>query len=56
MQYHLEWYLEAHLDLIQHLLESTYVDDLVMGANTEDEAFDLYTQEKQISGLTQGNS
>ena len=48
IKYHLPHYLESHPDLIQGLLRSTYVDDIITGASSEDEAFDLYTQSKEI--------
>ena len=48
IKYHLEQHLDSHPDLIQSLLRSTYVDDIITGASSEDEAFDLYTQSKEI--------
>ena len=51
IKFHLEQYLESHPNLIEHLLHLTYVDDIT-GTNSEDEAFDLYTQAKEI--LRQG--
>ncbi len=48
IRHHLEQYLTAHPMLIQRLLESTYVDDIVTGAATEGEAFEIYTQAKGI--------
>lgn len=48
IRYHLEQYLDSHPDLIRCLLQSTYVDDVIAGAASEDEAFDLYTQAKEI--------
>ena len=48
VKYHLEPYLDSHPDLIHSLLHSTYVDDIITGASSEDEAFDLYTQSKEI--------
>ncbi len=48
IKYHLEQYLDSHPDLIRRLLQSTYVDDVITGATSEDEAFDLYVQAKEI--------
>ena len=48
IKYHLEQYLESYRDTIRCLLQSTYVDDVITGAASEDEAFDLYTQAKEI--------
>ena len=48
IKFHLERYAESLPALIQRLLESTYVDDIVAGATTEDEAFDLYVQSNKI--------
>ena len=46
--YHLEQYLDSSLDTIRRLLQSTYVDDVITGAATVGEAFDLYIQVKEI--------
>lgn len=48
IKYHLEQYLESHPDTIRSLLQSTYVKDVIAGPASEDEAFDLYTQAKEI--------
>ena len=37
-----------HPDLVQKLINSFYVDDVVTGAATEEEAFQLYTDSKKI--------
>ena len=44
IKYHLEEFRETHPELVHQLLISTYVDDIVSGANTGDEAFDLYVK------------
>lgn len=41
----LRWYLE---NITQPLLQSLYVDDVINGANTEAEAFELFEQPKKI--------
>jgi len=48
IRFHLEKYQETNETLVHQLLRSTYVDDIIAGGQTEDEAFDLYTQSKQI--------
>lgn len=48
LKYHLEKYAATQPDTIRRLLDSTYVDDIVTGADTEDDAFELYSQSKSI--------
>ena len=48
IRFHLEKYLETSEGLVQHLLRSTYVDDVITGGPTEDEAFNLYIASKKI--------
>ena len=48
IRFHLEKYLETSEGLVQHLLCSTYVDDIISGGPAEDEAFNLYTASKKI--------
>ena len=48
MCFHLEKYLETSEGLVQHLLRSTCVDDIISSGPTEDEAFNLYTASKKI--------
>lgn len=48
IKYHLEQYLDSYPDTVRRLLQSTYVDDVIAGVPSEDEAFDLYTQAKKI--------
>ena len=48
IRFHLEKYLETSEGLVRHLLRSTYVDDIISGGPTEDEAFNLYTASKKI--------
>ena len=38
----------SHKAVVERLLQSTYVDDIVSGADSEDEAFELYTQAKEL--------
>ena len=46
--YHLEAHLENHPFIVERLLKSFYVDDVITGAPTEDEAFSLYQMAKEI--------
>ena len=44
----LENFLETNETLVRLLLNSTYVDNIVMGANTEEAPFDLAVQSKAL--------
>ena len=48
VRHHLQKYATSHPALVQRLLQSMYVDDIITGANTEDEAFQLYEQSKRL--------
>ena len=48
IRHHLEQFLSSHADVVQNLLRSTYVDDIVTGAESDDQAFNLYTDAKEI--------
>ena len=48
IKYHLERFRRTHADLVENLLRSTYVDDIVTGADSEEQAFELYTDAKGI--------
>ena len=48
IRYHLEQYRDSHPELIERLIDSFYVDDIVTGASTEEEAFQLYADSKKI--------
>jgi len=48
IRFHLEKYLETSEGLVRHLLRSTYVDNILSGGPTKDEAFSLYTASKKI--------
>ena len=45
---YLEGYLKTNEVHVRRLLCSTYVDDIITGGETEEEAFKLYVQSKQI--------
>ena len=48
IKYHLERFLGTNEAVVRCLLNSTYVDDIVMSADTDEAAFELYTQSKDI--------
>ena len=48
IKYHLEQCLDSYPDLVPNMIESTYVDDIVTGASSEDEAFRLYSEAKDL--------
>lgn len=50
IRYHLEAHLESHPVVVERLLNSFYVDDVITGASTEGEAFSLYQASKEILG------
>lgn len=48
VKYHLESFRGTNKTVVEKLLKSTYVDDIISGADNIDEAFELYTQAKEI--------
>ena len=48
VKYHLERFLNSNAATVKRLLQSTYVDDIISGADSDEEAFELYTQAKEI--------
>ena len=40
--------MESHHSVVEHLLHSTHVDDIISGPNSEDEAFEFYAQAKEL--------
>ena len=48
VKYHLESFRGTHETTVEKLLESTYVDDVITGADSIGEAFELYSQAKEI--------
>eukprot|EP00731_Ephydatia_muelleri_P014947 Em0008g667a len=50
IRFHLEKYLDTDENLVRRLLCSTYVDDIIAGGHTEDEAFDLFAKSKRVFG------
>ena len=47
MLHRLDRYSTTHPDLVHRLLQSTYVDDIATGAETEEEALELYEKSKK---------
>ena len=48
IHYHLTLNLESQKTLVNKLLRSFYVDDVITGAHTVDEAYLLYTESKEL--------
>ena len=48
MRYHIERFLDRHETVVKRLSQSTYVDDIVTGADSIEEAFEPYKQAKDI--------
>ena len=42
IKYHLQQSQDTHPDLVPKLIQSTYVDDIITGANSDDECYHLY--------------
>ena len=48
LQHHLTQYLNSYLGLVETLTKSMYVDDVISGAQSEKEAYQLYFTAKKI--------
>ena len=48
IQYHLQKHLSSQPDILQKLSDSFYVDDVIIGTSTEEEAFNLYSELKRV--------
>lgn len=48
IRFHLHCYTESNSTVVKRLLQSTYVDDIVSGADTDEEAFEMYVEAKDI--------
>ena len=48
IRHHLEKYKELHPHLVQLLLDSFYVDDMTTRASSDEEAYSLYAEAKQV--------
>ena len=45
---HMEKFSSSHPELVRQLLQSIYVDDVVFGADSEENAFSLYKESKDV--------
>ena len=43
----MERFLDSNEATVKRILRSTYVDDIFSGADSDEEAFELYTQAKK---------
>lgn len=48
IKFHLESFMESHRSVVERLLRSTYVDNIISGASSEDEAFELFVEAKEL--------
>lgn len=48
IRHHLKRYMTTHPELVKRISESIYVDDVVSGADTEEEAFAMYQESKAM--------
>lgn len=48
LRHHLKKYMATHPELVKRISESIYVDDVVSGAETEEEAFTMYRESKAM--------
>lgn len=48
LKHHIERYADSQPEVVRSLMRSIYVDDIVCGADQEDEAYALYTNSKEI--------
>ena len=48
IKYHLEQFSETHPHLVPQLIQSAYVDDIVTGARSEDEPFNINSESREL--------
>ena len=48
LQCHLNQYTTSHTELVRRLTQSMYVDDIVSGAQNEQQAYELYLDSKEV--------
>ena len=48
VRYHLESHVKTHQELVEKILRSIYVDDVVSGAPSEAEAYAMYSESKKL--------
>ena len=51
VKFHLESLMRSLKAVVERLLQSMYVDDIISGADSEDEADELYAQSKELFNL-----
>lgn len=50
VKHHLERFLTTHTETVTSILQSIYVDDVIFGAEDEENAYKLYRESKEILG------
>ena len=50
IRHHLERFSSSYPNLMSHILQSLYVDDLVCGASNEESAYELFVTSRRILG------
>ena len=50
IKHHISKYQDSCPELVDKLTQSTYVDDVISGADTEEDAYTLYTNSKEVLG------
>lgn len=48
IHHHVKQYMDVQPDLVDKLLQSTYVDDVVGGADDEEQAYEFYHGSKEM--------
>ena len=48
VRYHLESHVETHQELVERIQRSIYVDDIVSGSTSEEEAYTVYSESKKL--------
>ena len=48
IHYHVKQYMEVHPDLVEKLMQSTYVDDVISGADGAEQAYEFYQGAKRM--------
>ena len=48
IKHHIEKYCSSHPEIVKAQMQSIYVDDVVSGADCEDDAYTLYKTSKEI--------
>ena len=48
VRYHLESHVDTHQELVERIQRSIYVDDIVSGSTSEEEAYTVYSESKKL--------